>query len=174
MRRPFRANPTYLPTQGVALGWLVSHPWCYWGDRAKVHDRLLEKLASLNHLPTFQTLLDSREPILALAPMQDVTDLPFWKLMSGYGGADVYWTEYFRIRPGSHLEPHILASITGNPTGRPVIAQMIGNSIPDLIRSANELATASDCRDRFEPRLSGAGRLPEMRGRRSAARAAAD
>ncbi len=55
---------------------------------------------SLNHPPTFQTLLDGREPILALAPMQDVTDLPFWKLMTAYGGADVYWTEYFRIRPG--------------------------------------------------------------------------
>ena len=94
---------------------------------------------SLNDLPSFQTLLDSHEPILALAPMQDVTDLPFWKLMTRYGGADVYWTEYFRIRPGSHLEPHILASITGNPTGRPIVAQMIGNSIPDLIRSAHEL-----------------------------------
>jgi tRNA-dihydrouridine synthase B len=88
---------------------------------------------------SFQALLASPEPVLALAPMQDVTDLAFWKLMTDYGGADVYWTEYFRIRPDSHLEPHILASITRNPTGRPVIAQMIGNSIPDLIRSAREL-----------------------------------
>jgi len=88
---------------------------------------------------SLQSLLAGPEPLLALAPMQDVTDLAFWRLMTAYGGADIYWTEYFRIRPGSHLEPHILASITGNPTGRPVIAQMIGNSIPDLIRSAREL-----------------------------------
>jgi tRNA-dihydrouridine synthase B len=93
----------------------------------------------LDYPLSFQTLLAGPEPLLALAPMQDVTDLAFWKLMTAYGGADIYWTEYFRIRPDSHLEPHILASITGNPTGRPVIAQMIGNSIPDLIRSAREL-----------------------------------
>ena len=38
----------------------------------------------------FDSLLTSGEPILALAPMQDVTDLPFWDLMSRYGGPDVY------------------------------------------------------------------------------------
>src|ERR1700722_15697009 len=92
-----------------------------------------------NHKDAFQELLDGSSAMLALAPMQDVTDLAFWKLMTAYGGADIYWTEYFRVRPDSHLEPHILASVTGNPTGRPVIAQMIGNSIPDLVRSAREL-----------------------------------
>src|SRR2546430_16595796 len=71
--------------------------------------------------------------------MQDVTDLPFWKLMTDYGGADVYFTEYFRVHPTSNLEKWILQSITGNPTGRPVIAQMIGNDIPALVRTAREL-----------------------------------
>src|SRR3989454_8931801 len=79
------------------------------------------------------------EPMLALAPMQDVTDLPFWNLMSAYGGADVYFTEYFRVHPTSNLDPCILRSITDNPTGRPVIAQMIGNDIPSLVRAAQEL-----------------------------------
>ena len=78
-------------------------------------------------------------PLLALAPMQDVTDLPFWTLMARYGGADVYYTEYFRVHATSHLEPHILDSITENPTGRPVIAQMIGNDITALVRVAKEL-----------------------------------
>jgi tRNA-dihydrouridine synthase len=78
-------------------------------------------------------------PILALAPMQDVTDLPFLKLMTTYGGADVYFTEYFRVHPTSNLEKWILRSITENPTGRPVIAQMIGNDIPSLVRTAREL-----------------------------------
>src|SRR5260221_10905055 len=87
----------------------------------------------------FQQLLSSTEPILALAPMQDVTDLPFWKLMAAYGGADVYYTEYFRIHATSHLEKWILESITQNPTGQPVIAQMIGNDIPSLVRAAKEL-----------------------------------
>ena len=87
----------------------------------------------------FAARLRDDEPILALAPMQDVTDLPFWKLMTAYGGADVYFTEYFRVHPTSNLETWILRSITDNPTGRPVIAQMIGNDIPSLVRTAREL-----------------------------------
>src|SRR6266404_8555648 len=87
----------------------------------------------------FDRQLHSPEPILALAPMQDVTDLPFWNLMTAYGGADVYFTEYFRVHATSTLDKYILRSITGNPTGRPVIAQMIGNDIAALVRIAREL-----------------------------------
>ena len=71
--------------------------------------------------------------------MQDVTDLPFMRLISGYGDADVYFTEYFRVLPESRLDPAILRSITQNPTGRPVVAQMIGNDIAALVRTAREL-----------------------------------
>jgi tRNA-dihydrouridine synthase len=84
-------------------------------------------------------LLASKSPVLTLAPMQDVTDLPFWRLMTRYGGADLYFTEYFRVTPTSRLDKQILASITQNPTGQPVIAQMIGNDIPSLVRTAKEL-----------------------------------
>jgi tRNA-dihydrouridine synthase B len=84
-------------------------------------------------------LLAGTQPILALAPMQDVTDLPFWRLICRYGGADLYYTEYFRVHATSHLEKYILRSLTENPTGRPAIAQMIGNDIPALVRSAREL-----------------------------------
>jgi len=92
------------------------------------------------HNPSaLDALLREAEPMLALAPMQDVTDLPFWRLMTGYGGADVYFTEYFRVHATSHLEKHILQSIVENPTGRPVVAQMIGNDIPALVRTVREL-----------------------------------
>lgn len=84
-------------------------------------------------------MLRRDEPILALAPMQDVTDLAFWRLMRKYGGADLYYTEYFRVYATSTLERHILRSITENPAGRPVVAQMIGNDIPSLTRTAREL-----------------------------------
>jgi nifR3 family TIM-barrel protein len=87
----------------------------------------------------FDALLKASKPVLALAPMQDVTDLPFWRLMTHYGGADLYFTEYFRVHATSNLERHILKSITENPTGKPVIAQMIGNDIPSLVRTAREL-----------------------------------
>ncbi len=85
-------------------------------------------------------MLTDAKPVLALAPMQDVTDLPFWRLLSGYGGgADVYFTEYFRVYATSHLDRSILQAITHNPTGKPVVAQMIGCDIPALVRSAREL-----------------------------------
>ena len=47
--------------------------------------------------------------------MQEITDLPFWQVMAAYGGADVYYTEYFRVHADSHLEKGILKSITHNP-----------------------------------------------------------
>jgi len=93
----------------------------------------------MDNAAQFSQLLASPTPILALAPMQDVTDLPFWKLMAAYGGADVYYTEYFRVHSTSHLEKWILESITKNPTGKPVIAQMIGSDVPSLVRAAKEL-----------------------------------
>lgn len=87
----------------------------------------------------FDALMRAPEPVLVLAPMQDVTDLEFWRLMRGYGGADLYFTEYFRVHATSALETPIVRSITENPTGRPVVAQMIGNDIPALVRTAKEL-----------------------------------
>lgn len=79
------------------------------------------------------------DPVLALAPMQDVTDLPFWRLMTAYDGADFYYTEYFRVHADSNLEKSILRSVTENPTGRPVAAQMIGNDVAALVRTAKAL-----------------------------------
>ncbi|MGE3309549.1 MAG: tRNA dihydrouridine synthase [Limisphaerales bacterium] len=88
---------------------------------------------------TFDTLFGQAAPVLALAPMQDVTDLPFLKLMADRGGADLYFTEYFRIHASAQLERHTLRSITENPTGRPILAQLIGNDPPSLARAAKEL-----------------------------------
>ena len=93
----------------------------------------------MNQHDQFEAILRGPDPVLALAPMQDVTDLPFLRLIAGYGGADVYYTEYFRVHATSNLEKYILRSVTENPTGRPIIAQMIGNDIPALVRTAKEL-----------------------------------
>jgi len=87
----------------------------------------------------FAGLFRRGQPVLALAPMQDITDLPFLRLMARYGGADLYFTEYFRVYPGSKLNRHILRSVTENSTGRPIVAQVIGNDIPELVRTAREL-----------------------------------
>ncbi len=68
--------------------------------------------------------------------MQDVTDLSFWRVLHRYGGPDVYFTEYFRVHSASTPESWILDAIRNNPCGRPVIAQMIGQEIEHLIRTA--------------------------------------
>ena len=92
------------------------------------------------HAPAdFAALLTGPRPFLALAPMQEVTNGAFWGLMHQYGGADVYWTEYFRVQVESTPEKRILDSIAQNATGQPVVAQMIGNDIPELVRTAKEL-----------------------------------
>lgn len=87
----------------------------------------------------FERMLRGGSPILALAPMQDITDLPFWRVLSHFDGADVYYTEYFRVYPGSVPSKTILRSVLENPTGRPVIAQMIGNDPGELARTARLL-----------------------------------
>jgi tRNA-dihydrouridine synthase len=78
-------------------------------------------------------------PWLALAPMQDVTDLPFWKLLSAYGGPDLFFTEYFRVHAVSRLDKDILRGVTENTTGKPVVAQIAGEDIPSLVRIARAL-----------------------------------
>ncbi len=77
--------------------------------------------------------------MLSLAPMQDVTTLEFMRVIARYGGPEVYWTEFFRVHGDSRLEKWILKSITENPTGKPIVAQLIGNDIPSLVRAAKEL-----------------------------------
>ena len=88
---------------------------------------------------TFSQLLHGTAPLTALAPMQDVTTLQFMRVIDRYGGPEIYWTEYFRVHGDSRPEKWILDSITKNPTGKPVVAQMIGNDIPALVRNAKLL-----------------------------------
>ena len=85
------------------------------------------------------SLFPADRPVLYLAPMQDVTDLPFMRVMHGYGGADIYVTEYFRVHNDSRPNAWILRSIDENPTGRPIFAQMIGQDIPALVKTAKAL-----------------------------------
>ncbi len=79
------------------------------------------------------------QPLTALAPMQDVTTLEFMKVISEYGSPDIFVTEFFRVHDSSRLEKHIVRSIDENHTGRPVFAQLIGEAIPHLERTVNDL-----------------------------------
>ncbi len=79
------------------------------------------------------------QPLTALAPMQDVTDLPFMRVVAHYGAPDYFYTEFFRVHAQSRPEKHILRSITENATGRPIFAQLIGEDIPHMVRTVREL-----------------------------------
>lgn len=71
--------------------------------------------------------------------MQDVTDLAFMRVISHYGAPDYFFTEFFRVHAQSRPEKHILRSIDENATGRPIFAQLIGEDIPHLVRTSEEL-----------------------------------
>lgn len=71
--------------------------------------------------------------------MQDVTDLAFMRVIATYGAPDYFFTEFFRVHAQSRPEKHILRSIDENGTGRPIFAQLIGEDIPQMVRTAEEL-----------------------------------
>jgi tRNA-dihydrouridine synthase B len=78
-------------------------------------------------------------PLTALAPMQDVTDLAFMRVIAHYGAPDYFFTEFFRVHAQSRPETHILRSIDENDTGRPVFAQLIGEDLRHLARTVEAL-----------------------------------
>ncbi len=81
----------------------------------------------------------SGQALTALAPMQDVTDLPFMRVAAHYGAPDYFFTEFFRVHAQSRPEKHIVRSIVENRTGRPVFAQLIGEEISHMVRTVKEL-----------------------------------
>lgn len=86
--------------------------------------------------------IEAARPVTALAPMQDVTTLPFMRLLGKYGAPDYLFTEYFRVHGHSRLERHIVDSILHHDTGKPVFAQLIGESLPDLERTVKAIREA--------------------------------
>lgn len=79
------------------------------------------------------------QALSALAPMQDVTDLSFMTVINECGPPDYFFTEFIRVHEHSIIEESILNSITQNPSDRPVFAQLIGESLPNLDRIVKEL-----------------------------------
>ncbi|MCQ2364703.1 MAG: tRNA-dihydrouridine synthase family protein [Akkermansia sp.] len=80
---------------------------------------------------------------LALAPMQDVTDLAFMRTLARIGSLpDVFLTAYFRSTPTTcALAEQNLRCLTENETGVPVIAQLAGSDAEALVRDARYLQT---------------------------------
>ena len=96
----------------------------------------LTNKTALNKLP--DTLIPG-QPWSALAPMQDVTNLPFMQLLGKYGPPDLLFTEFFRVHGHSALDQPMIDSICKHGTGRPVFIQLIGENPPDLERTVKEI-----------------------------------
>lgn len=90
-------------------------------------------------MPSLPAPLVPGQPLTALAPMQDVTDLAFMRVIAHYGAPDYFFTEFLRVHAQSRPEKHILRSIDENTTGRPIFAQLIGEDLHHLSRTVAEL-----------------------------------
>lgn len=79
--------------------------------------------------------------LLALAPMQDVTDAAFMHTLSRLGSLpDFFVTPYFRsTRTTCAMSEGPMACIMENPTELPVWAQLAGSEPAALLRDAREL-----------------------------------
>ena len=83
-----------------------------------------------------------KRPIYAMAPMADVTDAAFRRLVARYGKPDIFFTEFVSCDGlCSRGYPHLLQHLYYDESERPVVAQLFGDN-PDTFREA-----ASICRD---------------------------
>jgi tRNA-dihydrouridine synthase len=71
--------------------------------------------------------------------MQDITTLAFMRIIARHGAPDWFVTEFIRVHAASTPNPDILDSLERNDTGRPVFAQLIGESPEHMARTASSL-----------------------------------
>ena len=80
------------------------------------------------------------KPIIALAPMADVTDPAFRRIIAKYGKPDVLWTEFVSA-DGLFLGGYdaLIKDLDFTPAERPIVAQFF-TSNADMMRKAASLA----------------------------------
>lgn len=80
------------------------------------------------------------KPILVLAPMADVTDAAFRRIIAKYGRPDVMWTEFVSA-DGLFLGgyDHLIKDLDFTDAERPIVAQFF-TSKPEMMEKAAELA----------------------------------
>ncbi len=76
------------------------------------------------------------QPILALAPMDGVSDAPFRQVQAEIGRPDVVFTEFTNVEGLWRGDVRLLDAFLYDETERPVVAQIFGATPPDFYRSA--------------------------------------
>lgn len=81
-------------------------------------------------------------PFFALAPMADVTDAPFRRIIAKYGKPEVLWTEFVSADGLSHPKGRekLLKDLEYSEAERPIVAQLF-SSKPENMRAAAKLCT---------------------------------
>ena len=81
-----------------------------------------------------------KKPIFVLAPLADVTDPAFRRIIAKYGKPDVTWTEFVSA-DGLFMGgfDHLIKDLAFTNEERPIIAQFF-TSKPDMMKKAAELA----------------------------------
>ncbi len=82
------------------------------------------------------------KPIMVLAPMADVTDASFRRIIATYGKPDVMWTEFVSadglIRATEAGKKKLLRDLLYSEIERPIVAQLF-SSHPDMMEEAARL-----------------------------------
>ncbi len=76
------------------------------------------------------------KPIIALAPMDGVSDAPFRHVHAEIGRPDIMFTEFTNVQGLWRGDLRLLDGFLFDDTERPVVAQIFGNTPPDFYRSA--------------------------------------
>ncbi len=101
------------------------------------------------NLGFWENISKNRKPFFVLAPMADVTDIAFRKMIAKYsrhgqegGGPDVFWTEFVSAdglcSPG---KDKLMIDLAFEETQRPIVAQIFGSN------EENMEATAKLCKE---------------------------
>ena len=84
-----------------------------------------------------------KKPIMVLAPMADVTDAAFRRVIAKYGKPDVMWTEFVSADGLAKATPEgkekLMRDLVYDESERPIVAQFFGSN-PDTMYEAGKLA----------------------------------
>jgi nifR3 family TIM-barrel protein len=81
-----------------------------------------------------------KKPFFCLAPMADVTDYPFRKIITKYGKPDVLWTEFVSADglSNSKGKKKLIINLKFSKKEKPIVAQIFGSN-PENIKKASAL-----------------------------------
>jgi tRNA-dihydrouridine synthase len=93
-------------------------------------------------------LNDLPKPFFVLAPMDDVTDTVFRRVVASCAAPDLYFTEFVNVdglqSPG---RPKLLKKLRFTPIEKPLIAQIWGKNPDNFLKTAQQIANGTFARE---------------------------